>query len=181
MQVYPSEMVNNFKICPNLNQCLSQLEVNTKLAVAVSSEYAHSMSISQFYCFDNSEIIYEYAIKFLVHKNSHYLKDLNEFIQRVIESGLRDKWLSDIKYRTAHTLAESVVTGGINGQEGMNGFQGMVYVWCIMMIIIFSMFLLEKIVYKKVRSSNSSRSWEFIQMLIDPDRHFWLENGWDEI
>lgn len=161
-------MLTHFKICNNLDQCLSRLSGNPKLAVAISREHVQNnrfISTSQFYCFE-SENIYEYDLNFLVGKNIPFSKDLNEFIRRVIESGLIKKWHSDSQIRIPNKYINTI-------HEQLDG----VFLICYtMIVVVIFIFILEKIVYTKVRSPNTSRYWKFIEMLIDPDRHFWLEN-----
>lgn len=161
-------MLTNFKICDNLDQCLSRLSGNPKLAVAISREHTQNnrlISASQFYCFE-SEKIYEYDLNFLVSKNIHFLKDLNKFIQRAIDSGLIKKWHSDNQIRIPYKYINT-----IHGQ-----LDGVFLICSIMIVVVIFIFIFEKIVYTKVRSPNASRYWKFIEMLIDPDRHFWLGN-----
>lgn len=94
-------MVENFKVCDDLNFCLNQLVQNSQFAVAISREHArncHLMSTSQIYCFKNNEIIYDYAKSFLVRKDNLHLDKLNEFIRMSSASGLIEKWRLSFTY-----------------------------------------------------------------------------------
>lgn len=169
-------MLTNYKICENLDQCLCRLDENPKLAVAISREYAynsHLISPSQFYCFEKSESIYEYTLKFLVRANSTILADLNKFIQRSIENGLMKKWHSDSRIRTAETYTERVY-----GQLQLSGLQGIFIIGGILFALTIFLFLIERLVYRKVRTPNTFRFWKYIEIIIDADRHFWLDNKW---
>lgn len=170
MQVYPSDALMKFKICKNLDECLSRLIENSKLAVAISREHAHNslfISPSQFYCFEKSENIYGYGLKFLVHTNSTFLNDLNEFIQRIIESGLKGKWHSDNQISNPKKYIEESY-----GQLKAEQLLGIYIIWIIGISVIITIYMLERLVYKKVRTLNASRYWKFIEMIIEPDRRF---------
>lgn len=168
--------MNYFKICDNLDQCLSRLSGNPKLAVAISRERAYNSLLilaSQIYCFD-SEIIYEFDLKFLVNKNSTILTDLNEFIQSAIESGLIKKWRFDNQMIKLPCKYIQKVYGQLNLEHHF----GMIIIWGLMITFVFFVFLLERVVYRKVRSSNAARYLKFIEIAIDGERHFWLETKW---
>lgn len=165
-------MIENFVICNDWNFCLDVLEVSPKLAVAISREHARTRRIlhsdSQIYCLDKSDIIFEFASKFLVREDFLYLKQLNQFIQMASESGLIEKWRSNVKIHTSkeeeriHSRLAKVIRG--------------VHIICILTEILLTfILLLERFVYRKVRTSNESRIWKIIEMLIDSDRHFLLE------
>lgn len=80
-QMYPKK-VGEFKICQSFDECLSEIEKSSKCALATSHEYIikNCEIFASKYCFKNPEIIYNYALKFLVSKDFSYLKELNRFI-----------------------------------------------------------------------------------------------------
>lgn len=125
----------------------------------------------QVYCFEKPEIIYEYNLKFLVNKNFSYSKDLNKFIRMASENGLIEKWQKDLlkeyqkrpDYRTFRSLS-------------IQNFYGVLVVCLLFIIALIFAFILEKIVYNKTKTVNPSRFWIIIEIIIDPDRHFLLEN-----
>lgn len=169
-------MLNNFKICTNLDECLSQIDVNPKLAVAISLAHASNsylISSSQLYCFNNLDIIYEYAMKFLVNKNFTYFEKLNDFIGMASAGGLIEKWYSDGRIRAPYKHVERVY-----GHFLMEQMNGILIIWSIAVMIAIISFLNEFFVFMKSRAPNPSRLWIISEMLIDPDRHFWLESKW---
>lgn len=157
-----------------MNFCLSQLSQNHKLAVAVSREQVQSTYRSttcQLHCFTNAEIIYDYALKFLVNKNFPYLNQLNEFIKTASEAGLIEKWQSK-------GSSQSYVEQGADPYDQLT--MGNLYAFniciCIIWIGIILLFSFEILVHKQVRKPNASRVWRLVEMAIDPDRHVFTGN-----
>lgn len=164
-------MVENFKVCDDLNFCLNQLVQNSQLAVAISREYArnsHLMSTSQIYCFKNSEIIYDYATSFLVRKDYLLLDKLNEFIRLSSASGLIEKWRLSITYPKRYKHEETEIA-----YMTLKNADAIFYLCYFHTIIHFLTFFSEKIVHKKARESNPGKIWILFEMFIDPERHFW--------
>lgn len=168
-------MLERFKICNNLDACLNQLDQNSKLAIAISYEHSqNSLSISSqssYHCFSKSEIIYEYALKFLVRKNFPHLRELNEFIQRASASGLIEKWRLKNQYRNNHP-------NDMFGYLTFEHFLGIVILGCFLWILFIIFLFIERFVYTKNRTTNPLRFWVFIEMVIDPHRHFMLETNY---
>lgn len=166
--------MENFTICDNLDLCLSQLDRNSKIAVAISREHAqnsHQNSFSRLYCFKNFEIIHEYALKFLLHKDFPLQSELNRFIQTASASGLIEKWRSISRIRSKRRNV--VVFYGIIRLETYFGI--FLLLIAIFIFLILSL-IFEKIVNKKARKQNSFRFWLLIERFIEPHRHFWCEN-----
>lgn len=168
-------MIDDFEVCNNLDLCLSQLHRNSKVALAISNEHAYksySESNYEFYCL-KEDFIYEYSLKFLVRKDFRYLNELNKFIQMTSSGGLIRKWHSNGRTRThlKHRGKQFEQLKWIN-------FIGLYCIWWILQIVIIISMFWERLVYKKVRSSNKSKFWIISEMAIDPDRYFWLENKW---
>lgn len=165
LQIYPPEVFEVFKTCKDLNVYLSQLNQNEELAVAISREHVRNSHIlPQPYCFKQSEIIHDYSLTFLVRKDFPHLKDLNKFIAMASASGLIQKWHSGktIRYRNkkdSHFTSYTTTILFVLVSLGLP------------IIIIF----LERLIYKKTHVTNPKRIWLMAEMVIDPDRHFWLE------
>lgn len=167
-------LTENFEVCKNLDFCLSQLEWNSKLAVAISREHAHNnllISASKFHCFENSEIIHGYSLKFFVRKDFKYLNNLNEFIQMACTTGLVKKWRIESQIRSKYKHIEKIY-----GFLTFENFYESYFQWFVLEISIILILLLERLVHRKVRQAKHLRIWTHIEMFIDPFRHFWLEN-----
>lgn len=173
---YPTELLERFKSCSDLDACLSQLQINSKLAVAISREHSlnsHLISPSQIYCFEKSEIIYEYALKFLIRKEFAYIEELNEFIRQASAGGLIEKWHKDSQFQ--HNYIHRPRT---YFRLSMDNFYGTHLILLGLALAAIFIFLLELFVYKKVTKPNPSKFWMTVEFVIDPVRYFWLENRW---
>lgn len=170
-------MIEKFKICTNLDECLTQLEDNSKLAVAISLAHAHSSHFipsSQFYCFKDPEIIYKYGLKFWIRQSFPYLKELNEFIRMADAGGLIKKWYSNkLTGVPSHMRMDNSYK-----QLKLKHFHGAILIWGMLVAALICIFILERIVHAKARAPNALRFWKIVEMLIDPDRHFMLESKW---
>lgn len=176
-QTYSSETIEKFEICDDLKLCLKKLHQNSNLAVAVSRELArdgHFRLAPQLYCFQKSEIIYDYLLKFLVRKHFPYLHELNDFVRTASESGLIEKWHTPNLNRNIINV-EPIECNGI----AMSDFIVLVVIYILLKIGSFFLLFLEKLVYKNVRKRNASgmwlKFWLYAEMAIDPDRHFFKE------
>lgn len=151
---------------------MNQLKHNPKLAVATSRERAfNSRSIisMHLYCFEKSEVIYEYALKFLVRKDFPYLSELNWFIGQASASGLIEKWRIDSSARFQYTYNE------INNQLTLQDGFGINIILLSCLLCATICLFIERFIHKKLKTLNPSRFWQFAEMIIDPDRHFLLE------
>lgn len=166
--------MQNFEIFNDPNIYLSRLEWDSKLAVAVSREQLRndeSLSRLHIYCFENPNHIYEYPMRVLTTKKFRFLSQLNRFIKMTTESGLIGKWLKKIQF----------------GQFGQ-GKTAPIYtevdmevIWVLVVIIaillLFSTYVLyERAMAKRHKDKSNARIWRIIKMLIDPDRHFFMDD-----
>lgn len=160
-------MLQNFKITENITESFHHLEINGHLAVAASlEEFKNDRSfINSVYCFDDFHKIHESFLNILMRLDFPLVNELNLFIQQAADGGLLFKWLkskvyieksSEFQYIQIDIQTESIV----------------LIIWAGMATFSFLMWIIEKIVYKKVRAPNSSRFWRYIEMAIDPYRHF---------
>lgn len=140
--------------------------------MAISREHAqNSRSMSSSHCFKNSEIIHEYALKFLVRKNFPHLKGLNEFIQMASAGGLINKWLQIGRIRNLYEMTRRGF-----GQLMMGNFYGAHIVYGSLILVVFMVIIIEKITYKKAKEPKPMKFWLIVEMIIDGDRYFLLEN-----
>lgn len=145
--------------------------------MAISREYAQysrSEWSFQFYCFENSQSIYQYALKFLVRKHFPYLKELNEFIGRANAAGLIGKWRSNNNIRNFFKENPRNV-----GTFDKHHYFGALIVYGMILSTVIMSFCIEKIIYKRARMQDSSRFWLYAEMFIEPKRYFLLGNKWN--
>lgn len=173
--MYPLEMIDKFKICEDINVCLGQLDQNSRLAVAISRERDLNSIIetSSEFCFEKSETIHEYPMTLFVRRDFLYLENLNRFIQMASECGLIEKWHIDSQIQSHYKSNENIYK-----HLTLDNFRGIYIIWCIILLIDFFVLLLERFIHRKARMPNPSRFWIIVEMFIDSDRHFWVENKW---
>lgn len=166
-------MLETFKICDDINSCLSQLNHNAKLAVAISRERTLNLNLksSSKFCFEYPDTIYEYPMTFSIRRHFPYLKDLNRFIQMASAGGLIWKWRVDNQIQAHYTIKDKTYQ-----QLTLRNYYGFFIISCIILLIDLAILLLEIFAHKKARIPNPSRFWIIVEMIIDSDRHFWLEN-----
>ena len=175
---YSPEVIKNFKITMNLDERLSQVNENPKLAVAISLAHVQSYRLdfpSQLYCFQNSEIIHKYALKFFIRNDFRYLKQLNKFVEMAHAGGLIKHWYSNklMKITQNRVRAERSYN-----QLELRHFYGTFSLYLTIAMVPILALILERIVYAKARARNAKRFWKTIEMLIDPERYFMLESKW---
>lgn len=156
--------------------CLSQLDSNAKLAVAISREHALSnrlISASQIYCFHKRETIYKYPVTFIVRKHSRYITKLNEMIQLMTTNGIIEKWQSNFRYQDQTRLKYKETNyHQLTAVDLLGGLTILAYVE----LMAFVTLVFEVFIYRKTRKTNCWRLWLLIEMLIDPYRHFLLKD-----
>lgn len=162
-------------MCEDLDLCLSRLHHNSRLSVKISREKAHKsrlISASQIHCFDKSEVIFDYSLKFLMQRNFQYINELNKFIEMATAGGLIKKWHSDSRIRP-HDNYDN--TKSFRSTK-LESYYGILLLWMPLCVYCIFTHHLEITVLKKLRMVGSTRIWVLIEMMIDPYRHFLLKN-----
>lgn len=175
-QTYPTRSLSRFRIVKHPSDYLREIELNDKLAIALPREMLlfrtgnESDLIRNIFCFDHPNNIYESPLQLLMRKKFEFSNDLNKFIWYAKESGLIAKWLMDRR--------------SIKGEELQLKYEAlkadsftipiMLYSCILTMAVI--VLITEVIVYKKVRTLNSLAVWRYIEMMINPDRLFYLKD-----
>lgn len=153
---------------------MEELYWNDKLAVAASyTKFRNDRSLfTSYYCFDRFNSFYGYSLKFLMRKNMDLINALNRFIEQAIESGLINKWLKGNQFEPFNEKPPEFqyIEADISNYV-------IVILMCSCILLFASLILyIEKFVDKKVRANNSARFWRYIEMGIDADRHFLLND-----
>lgn len=167
--MYPKAALNKFTVTDVTSENFKRLDWNGKLAVASSFQrvqYLRSKSYFDLYFFNHPNQIHTYAPKFLMRPRFSFANELNKFIEQASNGGLINKWLK--RYR--------LVSKGNDPEEYRYlKLENLAFPLCISGIIwLFTLFVLmiERIVFRKVRMVGSNRFWRYVEILIDPDRHF---------
>lgn len=157
------------------NNHLRQLESNSRLAVATSIERIRKMRLSperlNVHCFKNQKSIHEYSLKILATKEFRFMNELNEFIGRASSCGLISKWLSGNQLKISSKFNALTEYNEMNVEKSGGIF---LVIGCLMILALFVV-TLERIVYKKVRTPNAAKMWQYVEKAIDPNRYFLLE------
>lgn len=141
--------------------------------MAISLEHARTnrlVKTSQFYCFEESEIIYDYHVRFLVREDFPYVHELNGFIREASASGLIEKWRLEKIIRLPQRFGEFEFV-----DLSLYSYFGILFIVIPVFFVVLSILVLEKVVYKKSRKPNASRIWVLLEIFIDADRHFMRE------
>lgn len=164
--MYSLAILKNFEISNDLNEELHQLQWNDKLAVISSfAEVQNDPIISSLvYCFKNS--IHEYSFKIFMRDNFPLINELNRFIHHAFDCGLIPKWTKTFQYFTEKSNKSQYYP------VSMTLLMVLSIICCGILLFASFVWILETIVHKKNCTQNSSPFWHFIEMMIDPYRHF---------
>lgn len=100
------------------------------------------------------------------------MTELNEFIQRSSDSGLIVKWLEGNHFRTSTAKATMFEYAEVN----FGSLTGLFFVGILLLTTVLLVAVTEIVVYKKVQTPNSAAIWQHIEMIINPDRYFLLQD-----
>lgn len=142
------------------------------MAVAVSREYAWNtrfLGRSAVYCFENSEAIYNYALKILMKSDFPLANELNKFIKYATEGGLIVKWVKDnqVQHKRGKELVNVIPLG-------VPHFNGVLIIYAGLWIFTFLIAIGEQVIYRQARKPNCAKFWIYAEMAIDADRHYLL-------
>lgn len=157
---------------------MSRLEQNAYLAVAFSREHIWKYDLKEMhhiYCFEKPEIINEYAMRFLVHRESAYFNELNRFIELAAAGGLIERWHSISRIQSHHQYKEKYAHYNLHA----NRFFGVIIILSGAIAFAFLIFLLEIFINRKVRSLNPNQFWIYADMCLNSERYFLRENKFD--
>lgn len=150
--------------------CIKQLETDDALAVAVSRERALNNRLlhrDKMFCF--AENIQTQPISLILRKHYPFENDLNEFIVRATEAGFFVKWKKDSRLKYEHEVF---------GTQYMklDHLYGAMLAAFLMLILATFVFITERVAYRRAHSSNATRFWKLVEILMNPVRSFMLES-----
>lgn len=170
---FPISMLDEFRICPNLDDCLEELSYDNRLAVAVSHMHAmnsHRVSSEMIYCFNDGEHIIEYPVSAMMSSDHPFFESVHRMAQLAFERGLFVKWLKDSSGRPRHMRPRRNHELQIQTIDHIM-FAVMIYFLVISSAIIT--FVLEHVIFYKLQR-DENRYWRWADMIIDGKRHFQL-------
>lgn len=171
--------LDKFKIIRDPNDYFEQLEQDDKLAIAASRElFVSSTSVEErrirlkkrVHCFNYPEHIHEYSLRILARKDFPLLKELNGFIERVNENGCIDKWLKRYRFVAEKQPIYEYAIATVESYASPS------FVCCCIFLLALFTTMIEMIVYSKVRTPNPSKFWRFMEIIVDTDRSFLLDD-----
>lgn len=154
-------------MCTDADVCLKELEINDKLAIAVSRTHAATiLSKQKLFCFERPQHIYSYSISLLV-RNHQLLARINALIERILEAGLLQKWAKEcnVPHKYEHEMTEIIPLK-------INHVAGGLFIYAILVIFSVLAFFFELFVYKKSNSPQATRFWKLTSKFIDGKRYF---------
>lgn len=95
-----NENMDLISMCPDIDNCLEQLQFDDHLAVGVSREYVknnHLFANEQLFCFDEKNHIESDQITVLVYRDKNLINLFNNEIRKFSEAGLISKWIKDYR------------------------------------------------------------------------------------
>lgn len=163
--------MSKFQVTSATQDYVDQLEWNDKLAVATSVEQIRFHSKFKVHCFRNPQSIYEYPLSFFVQKDFPFLIELNMFIQQTGSSGLLSKWLGN--YQNEFSIKSD------NFRYIEMNIDTIWYMGSVCLCMLLTAFLVlnvERFIHKRTREMDVLRVWRFVEIMIDPKRHFLLKD-----
>lgn len=168
--MYSLAALNKFIIINDIDVYLERLDWNYKLAVVSSIERAQYFTTKRhfdLYSFNHPNQVYGYTLKFLMRPHFPLANELNRlFIGQASESGLINNWLNNYRSQFKTKYQSEIMYLKLENATLM------LVIAAFLWLSSLSVCLLERIVFRKVRTVGSRRFWRYIEMIIDPDRHF---------
>lgn len=98
--------------------------------------------------------------------------ELNRFIERASQHGLLMRWIKKSSFSSYLEKPPKFIYFEI----AMDTHKFAQLFFFLFVLISTSSFIVERIVYKKVRANGASRWWRYMEVLIDPNRYFLLND-----
>lgn len=170
---FKKSQVDSFYTCTNIDRCLEHLKHDDSHEAAIGASRQRILnsrfySPEQVYCFNQDENIASYQPALLMRKGFALTDGIDKIIRNAFEGGLFVKWDRDNQRKKEQkhsftpkltlTLQEMVVlfvfilTGG----------------WMLSTFI----FINERFIHKKMQQLNPSRTWTFLEQMVDGRRHY---------
>lgn len=163
-------MLQNFFICPDLDDCLRTLKEHNHLAVAVSRKHALNNPViaqSDIYCFQEDQNINTFMISMHIKKDHPKLHAINELAQRAFESGLFVKWTKDSKVEFPRQIENTVLIS-----LTIDLIYGAIFAYVMMMSLSIVILFAETLAYSKARMVNAKKYWIYMDIAVDAERHY---------
>lgn len=143
---------NHYQSCMNMDQCLLEIKMDEKLAVAMSRQHAMNAKIplnnDEMFCFDKADNIFSFSVVMLFKKDHHLLPSMNLYIRRITESGFILKWKLDSEYLKFKEVIKKQFDGDDREKPlTLNHLLGMYLMMCVGISLSIFAFAFEWLVY----------------------------------
>lgn len=167
---FPATHLNQYEICPNIDECLYRLMTEKHLAVAVSRQQAMNnrfIAKSNLYCFDETESISTYFVAMYVNSTYFARDQMHVLTERFFESGLFQKWTMDSRIVAAKKETHQLQKLSIDHLLGAFFTYSLTFAWASLHLV------LEIFSHKRVKQPNANRFWLLMDALHNGHRYQW--------
>lgn len=159
-------------MCPSIDHCLNQLahDENTDLAVGGSRQHilnSHQYSMSNLFCFSRNENIASYPSVLLMRKDFAFKSRIDHIIQNAFEGGLFVKWNRDSQRKMKRKIYPDSSPELTLKEYGIL-FSIFALGWSLSALV----FICEYFIQNKLKESNTSEIWKFLDRFIDAKRYY---------
>lgn len=170
---YKKSQIDNFYVCPSIDECLDHLkhDDNDDLAVGGSRQRilnSHSYSVSEIFCFNRNERIASFQPALLIRRDFAMRQRIDEIIQNAFEGGLFVKWDRDSQRRKKPLLPYSPKPILTLAEMAVLFVFFLIGGW----ILSISVFINEIVIKRKNQQPNRIRFWIFLEQMVDGERHY---------
>lgn len=170
-------MRKNFEICIQIDECLTRLKYDVKLAVAASRLHAlntPAVSQSEIYCFPRSRNIYSYSVAMNIKLDFHLMPAINYNIRQLFEFGLIERWHKLSQAIAANEEIKKILNSAASGKDSslvvltVPHIMGAVLIMSFGHILASIAFIAEFLTNRYVKKRNCSKLWIILNAFLSP-------------
>lgn len=171
---YPKDKVYHDNA--DIDSCLAELKRDDKLAVSVSRLRAENCALirtNEMYCFPIRENLYTYSQSLRTTKKYDFLPQINVIIGRALEGGLFQKWHRD------SSMYRNDPTKNIDRRTTLS----IAHIGAALLALVCglsiasSVFILEWIVFDKIKQKKCRRFWFIVSKFVDGRRFYFRDES----
>lgn len=167
-------MIDNFELCPELDECLRRLDGDDRLAVAISKQHAamnSAMPAWKMHCFADGRHLIGHPVAVFVRQTFPLRSRIDDYVQRLVEGGLLVKWKQNIQLHPPHA------TVALRNRRAQLSNEHIALGWIfygLFLLLGISAFVAEHIIAYRMKRSNAARFWVLAEKFIDGRRYLLL-------
>lgn len=165
-------MLDNLKICKNLENCLENLkyEENNNIAVAVTRQRLKNSPLirdKEINCLLSNACIHKYSIAMALTEHRH---DILEMSSCIFEAGLIQKWRETRNYNVRRNAIQRKRRDKLSIH-----YTGSAYMSLVIGLILGTLtFMAELISFRKTHKDDCHRFWQFLSNVVDGRRFYFI-------